>query len=152
MWGLTGFSCGKPDPAGCALVTPETPEAKLSYVFSIICKRLSAYIYENVLSSYLNPIRGHADSRVLFNLAGRDIVLPSMPGTGDNISLKNSLPQRSPPMQAGVANGVECPSDMSYRDTFPVHLKFADCPWRDIRRFSSQRKRHFSLLSVPGPN
>src|SRR5580704_14965104 len=75
-------------------------------------------------------------------LPGSHVILPAVPGAGNNFSRQFALAERPAAMQASIIDGEELPFHIRDRHGSPVHLKLANRPSRNIILTSSPQKRH----------
>src|SRR5256885_14955614 len=100
----------------------------------------SAQIHENFVSTHLYAVTIHSHGRILADFAGNDVVLPSVPWTGNYRALQWTVPQRTAPMQAGTADGMELPSHIGHGDRFSLDAKLPNGPGRHFGRFRGSHK------------
>src|SRR2546425_12918029 len=83
----------------------------ITVLFSIIYS-ISPGIHKNIFSANLHSVAIHPHRRILPDLAGGHVVLPPMPGAGDDLPIHDPLAQWAPPVQAGVVDGIELATDI----------------------------------------
>src|SRR6266478_1097073 len=119
----------------------------ITYLQSTLCGKLSC-IHKNIFSSNLHRVAIHPHRRILPNLAGGHVVLPSMPRAGHDLPIHDALTERSAPVEAGIVDGIELATDIGQRNGFALDLKLPDRSRRDFISLRCSRKRH--LLLSPG--
>src|SRR3954465_15067787 len=95
----------------------------------------SAQIHENFVSTPLYAVTIHSHGRILADFAGNNVVLPSVPGTGNYRALQRTVPQPTAPWRAGAAYGVELSSHIGHGDRFSLNAKLPNGPGRHFGRF-----------------
>src|SRR6266566_9930948 len=106
-----------------------------------------AGIHENIFAANVDGIAIHPHRWVLANLAGRHVVLPSMPGTRYDFSVHDSLAQWPTPVQTGIVDSIELAAHIGHRNRFALHLELSNRSRRDFIRLRCSSKRHLVLLS-----
>src|SRR6266571_5008163 len=103
----------------------------IRFIFREILSPLPS-IYEDVFAPDLDSIAIPSHRRVLLYLPRSHIILPAVPGTGNDIPLQNPLPERPTPMKAGIVDGIELAPDIGQRDGLAFHMKLTDRSGRDF--------------------
>src|SRR5690242_6573483 len=99
-------------------------------------------VNEDFVAPHFRGIAGYPHCWVLYNLAGSDVVLPAMPGTGHHLAVELSLAERASAMHAYIADGVELPLYIGERHRFALYLKLVDGARGDFGGFGGAHKWH----------
>src|SRR5207245_10849852 len=76
----------------------------ITVLFSITYST-SPGIHKNIFSANLHSVAIDPHRRILPDLAGGHVVLPSMPRAGHDLPVHDALTERSAPVEAGVVDG-----------------------------------------------
>jgi hypothetical protein len=107
---------------------------------------ISRDIYEYLFSPHFRRVASHTHTGVLNQLSGCHVVLPTMPGAGNNFILERSLPQGSSAVQASVIDGEELASYVGERHGLACDLNFMNGTHWNFSDLRSSRKRHIHSL------
>jgi hypothetical protein len=105
-------------------------------------RRASGDVNENLVASNFRGIASHPHSRVLYNLAASDVVLPAMPGTCDHLLVELTLTKWPASVHAYVADGIEFSIDIGERYWLASNLKLVDCTSRHFGGLGGADKWH----------
>jgi hypothetical protein len=117
----------------------------ISFIFNELGE-FSRNIDENFVSADFRRVAGHAHARVLDHLPGGYVVLPTVPGTGNNFILERPLAQRPSPMQARVVDSVELTGHIGERHGFARHVDLVNGARWHFGQYSGAYKRHIRSL------
>src|SRR5713101_512933 len=106
----------------------------------------SANINENVVAAHLDRVGFDANGRICRQLAGGDVVLPAVPGAGDDLAFEVALAKRAAAMEAYIIDYKQLTANIGKGDCLAVELKFADCPRRDLVLLCGAHKSHSLFL------
>ena len=104
---------------------------------------VSANVNENAVATKLHSIALHSVGGLLGQLAGRDIVLPAVPGATDERSVEIALSEGASVMQAYAIDGKEFTVNVRDGDGLPGYVEFADLPGRDFVDFGRVFECHW---------
>jgi hypothetical protein len=117
----------------------------ISFIFNIL-RDFSRDIHEYLFSADFGKVASHSHAGVLNKLSGGHVVLPAMPGAGNNLILERPLSQGSAPVQAGVIDSEELTSHIGERHGFASNLNFMNSTHWDFSDLRSSHKRHIHSL------
>src|SRR5271157_5445483 len=98
--------------------------------------RISSDIDEDLFASYFSWIAGDSHTWVLEEPSGGYVILPTVPGTGDNRAQERPLAQRSSPVQASIVDREELPGDVRKCERFARDLELVNGARRHIGSLS----------------
>src|ERR1700681_265556 len=99
-------------------------------------------VYVDVFAAKFNGVTGDPRGLVGGHLAGGHVEAPSMPGTGNHVSLQRALTQRSAPVKAGIANSVKLAPYIGQGNRHCFQTYFADLTRGDVGGLRYAHKCH----------
>src|SRR2546429_2090693 len=117
---LDGLVNGWPNSATCrGDVRMREAESKSAYLsFHERCLTENMKIF----ALHLSLITIHFGRRIRYRNTGFDIVLPTMPGTGDYASFQFALAQRTSAVETRIINGIKSPVHIKNSDTLSINI------------------------------
>src|SRR5713226_2466836 len=100
-----------------------------------VCSGNGSRAHEDVVPFEADLVGPQARGRVDRVGSGPHVVLPSMYGTGYDLSVELSLAHGPSSMQAHVGDGVEASLDVEEGDGMALHDDYTTVPGRDLGRF-----------------
>jgi hypothetical protein len=85
-----------------------------------------AGVHVDVITSNLNGVAGDSGCQIAGHFPGSYVESPTVPGTGNRVSLKQALTERAPTVKAGIADGVKLASYVGDGDGRSFQGYFAD--------------------------
>src|SRR5271165_3845527 len=86
------------------------------------------------------------DCGILDHLSCSDIVLPAVPGTGNDFAFEWTLTKRASAMQAGVIDGVKLSGNVCEGHGLALDLEFPHGAGSDFVHFDGSNKSHDGRL------
>lgn len=112
-------------------------------------RRRSANVDEDFVAAQLDRIALDTVGRLQGELAGGDVVLPSVPGTAYHRTIELTFAERPAVMQTYTIDCKQLTVNVGYGNGLPTDRDLADLAWRDFVEFTCALECHWFRYPSP---